>query len=75
MIRLSHMLCGYPAATVKNFEKGFEYYDEKTLKRVRVRESELTEDEVYQLGVEKREIVVGYKVGDTVRIMDLLRQR
>ena len=49
MIRLSHMLCGYPAATVKNFEKGFEYYDEKTLKRVRVRESELTEDEVYQL--------------------------
>ena len=43
------MLCGYPAATVKNFEKGFEYYDEKTLKRVRVRESELTEDEVYQL--------------------------
>ena len=45
MIRLSHMLCGYPAATVKNFEKGFEYYDEKTLKRVRVRESELTEDE------------------------------
>ena len=30
----------------------------------------LTEDEVYQLGVEKREIVVGYQVGDTVRILD-----
>ena len=30
----------------------------------------LTEDEVIQLGVEKREIVVGYKVGDTVLIMD-----
>ena len=30
----------------------------------------LTEDEVIQLGVEKREIVVGYKVGDTVRITD-----
>ena len=30
----------------------------------------LTEDEVYQLGVEKREIVVGYQVGDTVRITD-----
>ena len=30
----------------------------------------LTEDEVYQLGVEKREIVVGYKVGDTVAIVD-----
>ena len=30
----------------------------------------LTEDEIYQLGVEKREIVVGYKVGDTVTILD-----
>lgn len=30
----------------------------------------LTEDEVYQLGVEKREIVVGYATGDTVRITD-----
>ncbi len=30
----------------------------------------LTEDEVYQLGVEKREIIVGYEVGDTVSIED-----
>lgn len=30
----------------------------------------LTEDEVYQLGVEKREIVVGYGVGDVVTIVD-----
>lgn len=30
----------------------------------------LTEDEVYDMGVEKREIVVGYTVGDTVRIVD-----
>ena len=30
----------------------------------------LTEDEVYQLGVEKKEIVVGYDVGDTVSIVD-----
>ena len=30
----------------------------------------LTEDEVYQMGVEKREIVVNYVVGDTVRILD-----
>lgn len=30
----------------------------------------LTDDEVYQLGVEKREIVVGYKLGDTVTIVD-----
>ena len=30
----------------------------------------LTEDEVYQMGVEKREIVVNYAVGDTVSILD-----
>ncbi len=30
----------------------------------------LTEDEVYQMGVEKREIIVNYTVGDTVRILD-----
>lgn len=30
----------------------------------------LTEDEVLALGVEKREIVVGYNVGDEVRITD-----
>ncbi len=30
----------------------------------------LTEDEVLQLGVEKREIVVGYGVGDNVKIND-----
>lgn len=30
----------------------------------------LSEDEIAQLGIEKREIVVGYAVGDTVRICD-----
>ena len=30
----------------------------------------LTEDEVYEMGVEKREIVVNYGVGDTVKIAD-----
>ena len=30
----------------------------------------LTEDEVYEMGVEKREIVVNYAVGDIVRILD-----
>lgn len=30
----------------------------------------LSEDEVYQFGVEKHEIVVNYSVGDTVRIAD-----
>ena len=30
----------------------------------------LSEEEVYEMGVEKREIVVNYAVGDTVRILD-----
>ena len=30
----------------------------------------LTEDEVYDMGVEKREIIVNYAVGDLVRILD-----
>ena len=30
----------------------------------------LTDDEVYEMGVEKREIIVNYVVGDTVRILD-----
>ena len=30
----------------------------------------LTEDEVYAMGVEKKEIVVNYEVGDQVRILD-----
>ena len=30
----------------------------------------LTEDEVYAMGVEKREIIVNYNVGDTVNILD-----
>ena len=30
----------------------------------------LTDDEVYAMGVEKKEIIVNYEVGDTVRILD-----
>ena len=30
----------------------------------------LSEEEVYEMGVEKREIIVNYAVGDTVRILD-----
>ena len=30
----------------------------------------LTEEEVYVMGVEKKEIIVSYSVGDTVRILD-----
>ena len=50
LIRLAHMICGYPASMVKNFVKGFEYQDVETNERKRVRESELTEEEIQILG-------------------------
>ena len=49
IIRLTHMLCGYPSSPVKNFEDGYEYTDEITGKDKRVRASELTETEFYEL--------------------------
>ena len=30
----------------------------------------LTEEDVYAMGVEKKEIIVNYAVGDTIRILD-----
>ena len=35
-----------------------------------IRDSPLTDDEIAALGVEKREVVVSYKVGDNVKITD-----
>lgn len=52
LVRLTHMLCGYPTTTVKNFERGFEYTDEHTGKICRVRVSEMTEEEIYQLSAD-----------------------
>ena len=49
LIRLTHILGGYPASNVKNFEKGFEYRDLESGQLVRVRESELTEEAIYAL--------------------------
>ena len=34
------------------------------------RQNSVTEQEIYDLGVERREIVVGYAVGDEVRVND-----
>ncbi len=49
VIRLAHMICGYPMSMVKNFEKGFEYIDENNGKLTKVRESELTSEMLFQL--------------------------
>lgn len=52
LIRLTHIIGGYSAAPTKEFEKGFEYTDEASGERCRVKESELTEDEIHQLSVD-----------------------
>lgn len=52
LIRLTHIIGGYSSAPKKEFEKGFEYIDDETGEKVRVRESELTEEEIHQLALE-----------------------
>lgn len=49
LVRLTHMLCGYPAAPVKNFEEAYEYADIETGETRRVRASELSQEEFYAL--------------------------
>lgn len=45
VIRLAHMLCGYPSLSAVNFEEGYEFTDEMTGEVHRVRLSELSETE------------------------------
>ena len=68
VIRMAHMICGYPMSTVKNFEKGYEYYDESINGLKRVRESELTDDDLYNLseqyGEQLKAIYMEEEVGE-----------
>lgn len=52
LIRLTHIIGGYSAVPTKEFEKGFEYFDEQTGELMRVREDDLTEDEIQQLSID-----------------------
>lgn len=52
IIRLSHIVGGYSATVRKEFEKGFEYVDEVSGEKIRVRESDLTEEEIHKLSAE-----------------------
>ena len=52
VIRLAHIIGGYSAAPKKEFEKAFEYIDEDSGEKIRIRESELTEDEAHQLSLD-----------------------
>ncbi len=58
IIRLTHIIGGYTATATKEFEKAFEYIDEETGEKIRVRESELTEEEIHKLSMEYYESLV-----------------
>ena len=55
LVRLTHMICGYPAAPVKNFEEAYEYVDVETGATHRVRASELSREEFYALSEQYRD--------------------
>lgn len=52
LIRLTHIIGGYSATPTKEFEKGFEYTDHESGEKLRVRESDLTEEEIHQLSMD-----------------------
>ncbi len=55
IIRLTHIIGGYSSAPTKEFEKAFEYIDEESGEKIRVRESELTDEEIHQLSLDHYE--------------------
>jgi hypothetical protein len=48
LVRLTHIIGGFSSTLPKEFEKGFEYIDD-TGEKIRVREAELTENQIQQL--------------------------
>lgn len=48
-VRISHILGGYNITPTRQFVRGYEYYDEETGKKKRVKETDLTEDEIFDL--------------------------
>ncbi len=53
LIRLTHMLCGYPELGVKNFVKAYTYKDEKTGAKRVIRASEMTKERYRALSEEQ----------------------
>ena len=56
MVRLTHIIGGYTAVSKKEFEKGFEYFDEEEGTLVRVREADLTDEQLQQLSEDKESL-------------------
>lgn len=72
LIRLTHMIGGYTSLIPKEFEKGYEYYDLEKGEKVRVKESELSEEEINNLSEEHDDIESVYfekEVDDEVNML------
>ena len=60
LIKLTHIIGGYTSLVTKEFEKGFEFYDPEQGETVRVKESELSEEEVNSLSEKYDDITSVY---------------
>ncbi len=60
LIKLSHIIGGYTSLVAKEFEKGFEYFDSEQGETVRVKETELSEDEINNLSEKYDDITSVY---------------
>ncbi len=73
IIRLTHIIGGYSMVLKKEFEKGFEYIDEDTGEKIRVRESDLTEEEIHQLSLDHYDTLVSVYMekSEDLKILEL----
>ena len=60
LIKLTHIIGGYTSLVTKEFEKGFEFYDPEQGETVRVKECELSEEEVNSLSEKYDDITSVY---------------
>lgn len=60
MIRIAQMIGGYTATLTKEFEKGFEFFNEEKGEKDRIKESDLTEDELNLLSEQHDDLVAVY---------------
>ena len=72
LIRLTHIIGGYTSLIPKEFEKGYEYYDLEKGAKVRVKEAELSEEEIQSLSEKYDDIEAVYiekEVTDEVNML------
>lgn len=56
LIRITHIIGGYNVAPIREFEKGFEFFDEETGKKKRVKECDLSDEELEAMSMNCEDI-------------------